>query len=91
VCYETCNKLKENCKIELDDIVLQQVGPHGIFHSLSGLFVALAVTQPLQGRCQSAPSDDGAAQAGRDKCTADAHTIKLPFWIAALPLFLLSY
>jgi hypothetical protein len=38
VCYQTCSNLKLQCKIELNDIVLVQEGPHLSPRSEFGFF-----------------------------------------------------
>jgi hypothetical protein len=86
VCYETCRKLEDQCKIQLDDVVLVQVGPYTFVQSYYYIICFDIPLEPLQGRCQGPPAEDGSSQ-GREKCTAGAHNNQLQFSIVAVPLF----
>jgi hypothetical protein len=89
VCYTTCDTLKLQCKIELDDIVLVQVRSRYIACKTNVQAIQLSETLQLQGRCQGAPTEDNLAL--QDKCTAGAYSIHLNVLIAAaLPLIFIA-
>ncbi len=87
VCYDTCQNLELQCKLQLDDIVLiQEWTP-----SASEKFVSASISFVIfskQGRCQGPPTEDN--KATQDKCTAAAPHMGLGFLIALLPFFFVS-